>query len=332
MAKPPSLQDVAKAAKLSPATVSRYLNGSLSLPAETADRINTAIARLKYRPNPHARSLSRGRSDTLGLVIPDIANPFFSRLAAAVESRADEKGLGLMLCSSLNRPERELDYIERLQRNFVDGLLIATNHLDDGKLAAAINEAPNIVLLDEDVPGANVPKVFSDNLQGGMLAARHIIDAGHRKLAFIGGPENIMSSRERASGFRDGADGEAEIVAEMFGEYTIAFGRQAMADLLDRRADITAIFVAADEILFGMLDVLRERDIRIGQDLSVVTFDDAGPLAFFDPPVTAIRQSIEDIARQALDLLLSRLGGDTRDPVLRVPTELVERASVRRLG
>jgi LacI family transcriptional regulator len=149
MSKPPSLQHVAKAAGLSPATVSRYLNGSLVLPKETAARIDAAIAALNYRPNPHARSLSRGKSDTIGLVIPDIANPFFARLAAAVEKYADAAGIALMLCSTLNRPERELDYVERLRRNYVDGLLFTTNHQDEnGALAAAINASANIVVMD----------------------------------------------------------------------------------------------------------------------------------------------------------------------------------------
>ena len=159
MNKPPSLQHVAKAAKLSPATVSRYLNGSLTLPKETADRIDAAIATLNYRPNPHARSLSRGKSDTIGLVIPDIANPFFAKLAAAVEHYADAEGMALMLCSTLNRPERELDYLERLRRNYVDGLLFTTNHRDEqGTLAKAINSSANIVVMDEDVDDVAVPK------------------------------------------------------------------------------------------------------------------------------------------------------------------------------
>jgi LacI family transcriptional regulator len=329
MPKPPSIGDVAKAARLSPAAISRYLNGSLTLPQATSRRIDEAVAKLNYRPNPHARSLSRGRSDTIGLVVPEISNPFFSKLAAAVELAADKAGLGVMLCSSLNRAERELDYIERLQKNFIDGLLFSTNHSDNGSLAAAINGARSVVLLDEDVDGAHVSKVFSDNELGGALAARHLIEAGHQRLAFIGGPIGLMSARERVAGFRRAtASAAAEIRTELFGDYSISHGREAMTQILDRYADVTAVFVASDEILVGMLSVLRARGLRVGRDLSVVTFDDTGPLELLDPPITAIRQSIDHIALRAVEILQDRLNGDAATVIERIPVELVVRESV----
>jgi LacI family transcriptional regulator len=331
MSKPPSLGDVARAARLSPAAVSRYLNGSLTLPHATSRRIDDAIAKLNYRPNPHARSLSRGRSDTIGLVVPEIANPFFSKLAAAVEKAADEAGLGVMLCSSLNCAERELDYIERLRKNFVDGLLFATNHSDNGSLATAINGASSVVLLDEDVDGTDVSKVFSDNEQGGELAARHLIEAGHKHIAFIGGPVGLMSSRERALGCRravNSSQSGAKITIELFGDYAISHGREAMAEILNRHADVTAVFAASDEILIGMLSVLRECGLHVGDHLSVVTFDDAGPLHLLDPPITAIRQSIDDIGRRALALIQNGLSGAVERVTERVPVELVVRSSV----
>ncbi len=334
MTKPPSLQDVARLAGLSPTTVSRYLNGSLVLPKVTSTRIDEAISALNYRPNPHARSLSRGRSDMIGLLIPDIDNPFFARLAAVVEREADAAGLALMLCSTLNRPQRELEYIESLRRNFVDGLLFATNHADNGDLAGEINRNTNIVLVDEDIDGVIAPKIFADNWQGGMLAASHIVSHGHSRLAFIGGPEPIMSTRERANGFRHGvskASSRATVEAAFFGAYTINFGRDAITSLLETTPGITAIFVASDEILYGVLEVLRERHIRVGHDLSLVTFDDAGPLAHFDPPITAIRQPISEIGRQAFQLLRNRLEGMTDNPVIHVPVELIVRNSVRRM-
>src|ERR1700712_706088 len=141
MAKPDGvarLRDVAAAAFVSVAAVSRYLNGTLVLPTETAQRVNDAIKHLDYRPNPHARRLSMGRSDTIGLVVPDIANPFFAQLADAVERAAAARGLDLMLCATRNQPQRELDYIAWMRRNHMDGLLFATNHTDDGSLARAI--------------------------------------------------------------------------------------------------------------------------------------------------------------------------------------------------
>lgn len=333
MTKPPSLQDVARAASLSPATVSRFLNGSLNLPPETAERINAAIATLNYRPNPHARSLSRGRSDTIGLVVPDVANPFFARLAAAVEHHAGQAGLGLMLCSSVNRQARELDYIERLRRNHVDGLLFTTNHQDEHQaLRQAIGASRNIVVMDEDVEDTQVPKVFGDNMLGGRLAARHFIEAGHRRLAYVGGPRNIMTSRERAQGFAEEvARHGGVVVAELFGHYTMDYGRVAMDLLSENHPEVTAVFIGADQVMYGMAQVAKERGIRLGEDLSIITYDDVGPLALLDPPVTAIHQPVEEIGRLGFDLLMARMAGDLSTPVVRVPVTLVERGSVRRI-
>ena len=238
-----TLGDVAKAAGLSPAAVSRYLNRSLPLPQATAARIDAVVAALDYRPNRSARSLSRGRSDMIGLVIPDIANPFFSRLAAMVEREANARGLTVMLCTTANSLAREKRYVETLGPDTVDGVLFATNRADpDGSLAAAIN-GNNTVLVDEDVPGTEVSKVFCDNVAGGFLAGRHLAEAGHRAIAYVGGPAALMSAEERASGLRMAAREAGPAVAiraELFGAYEVAHGSAAMARSLDEHPDPTA--------------------------------------------------------------------------------------------
>ena len=331
MAKSTSLNDVAKAANVSPATVSRHLNRSISLPKDTAARIDRAVAALKYRPNAHARSLGRGRSDTIGLVIPDIANPFFAKLAGAVEIAADQKGLGVMLCATFNRQAREIEYIDRLRQNFVDGLLFATNHADDGELATAINESAGVVLIDEDIPGADAAKVFADNEQGGALAARHLLEAGHRHLAYIGGPHGLMSARERAEGFRDvvrQAGPAAEIAVEAFGNYDADHGRATMTRLLDDHAAATAVFAGSDEILIGMLEVMRERQLKVGRDISIVTFDDAEPLSLLDPAITAVRQPIDRMGLAAVEMMLEGRKAPDSVTTMRLPVELVVRNSV----
>ena len=334
--RPVTLEQVAKAAKLSPAAVSRYLNGSLSLPAATRSRIEGAVRELGYRPNLHARSLSRGRSDAIGLVIPEIDNPFFSRLAAATERAADAQGIAVMLCSTSNKLIREVNYVEKLDASMVDGLLFATNHHDaDGALAAAINRAARVVLVDEDVPGTNVPKVFSDNVQGGYLAGRHLVEAGHRRLAYIGGPRDLMSAKERAAGFRqavrDSGTGAA-VIEELCGDYRSEHGAEAISDILARRPEITAVFAGSDEILVGVLRTLADRSIAVGADISIVTFDDASPLELLATPVTAIRQRIDAMGERALALMLEALDGGVAPRVERVPVELVVRRSVRFLG
>ena len=235
-----------------------------------------------------------------------------------------------MLCSTFNRPARELDYIDRLRNNFVDGLLFSTNHVDDGELSASINETSGVVLVDEDVPGARGPKVFADNEGGGSLAAQHLLSAGHRNLAYIGGPRGLMSARERAQGFRkvvrESAAGAA--ACEVFGEYTAAHGHVAMTSILDERPQVTGVFAASDEILIGMLEVLRDRGLAVGRDISVVTFDDVGPLGLLDPPVTAVRQPIDEMGRAALAHITALFAGSSGMETTRVPVELIVRGSV----
>lgn len=328
-----TLKDVAEACDLSVATVSRYLNHSIKLPKTTTDRIDAAIDALSYRPNPHARSLSLGRSETIGLVIPDISNPYFAHLAAAVERTAAEFGLGLVLCPTLSRTDRELDYLSRLSRRHVDGLLFVTNNGDNPDLARALLNAGTVVLVDDEIDGATAPTIMADSEQGGYLAAAHLIAAGHRKLAYVGGPPGLSSSRSRSAGFRRAiAESAADItvLADLTGEYSAAHGRLAAERVLALDPRPTALFAASDEIVLGLLSVFKQRGIRVGPDISVVAFDDVGPLELFDPPLTAIRQPVAAMGRRAVERVLSLIKGHSAEPATEIlPVELIIRESVR---
>lgn len=328
-----SLKDVADAAGVSVTTVSRMLNGSLQLPPETKLRIDKAIHELKYEPNPHARRLSRGRSDTIGLVVPDIANPFFATLVATIEEEADKRGLALSLHATLNRPGREIAYLRSLGRNHVDGLVFVTNHPDDGELAALINQTGKVVVVDEDVPNAMVPKLFCDNEQGGYLVGRHLAEYGHRRVLYIGGPQEMISTRRRYKGLEramiehgTGIDG----LIRYEGDYTVEFGRAAGRRFLDEGKPATAIFASSDEIAIGLIEVLRGQGVSIPGEVSIVGFDDVGPLHLFAPPLTAIRQPVRAIGERALSLLLEtdwqQRGDFTSEELL--PIEIVVRDSV----
>ena len=327
------LRDVAAEASVSVAAVSRYLNGTLHLPQDTARRVEAAIARLDYRPNPHARRLSTGRSETIGLVVPSIDNPFFAQLADAVEQAAASRGLDLMLCATRNQPQRELDYIAWMRRNHVDGLLFTTNHVDDGSLARAIANSPNVVLLDEDIPGADVAKVFADNDNGGFLAARHLIEAGHRRLAFVGGPRGMLSTTERLAGFRRAvaeAGPSCAVVSEHFSQYVSPGGSLSAEAMLASSPKATAAFVTSDELTISVLEALKTHGISVPDAFSLVSFDDVRPLHLFSPPITAIRQPLAEMGQAAFEFLVgASTDGNPMSP-LRLPVRLIERASVAR--
>jgi LacI family transcriptional regulator len=269
-------------------------SGSTGLSADlTTDPTRTRGASAWAAPRPSASCC------------PRLPAPFFARLAAAIEEAADRAGLGLVLSATLNRQGRELDYIERMRRNDVDGLIFVTNHPDDGTLRRALNTTPGTILLDEDVPGAAVPKVFCDNEQGGFLAGQHLLTAGHRQIAYIGGPSGLMSTRERRAGLDRAvaAVPGAAVVWESFGPYTVAEGAGAAAALLRSAAQPSAIFAASDELVLGLLPVLCESGLRIPDEISIVGFDDIGPLHLLDPPVSAIRQPVAEIGERAVALL-----------------------------
>ncbi len=331
-----NLQDVANAAGVSKTTVSRFLNGSLDLPEKTALQINTAIRALNYKPNPHARRLSLGRTDTIGLIVPDIATPFFATFVAAVEQEADAHGKALALYATLNRRDRELSYIDLLRQGHADGLIFITNHQGDAALADRINTAGLCIVVDEDVVGTQVPKLFCDNFEGGRLAGRHLAQSGHRHILFIGGVDEMISGQRRYGGFAAGmaeVGGPDCVIERAQGTYTFAAGREAAREFVARpnHSRPTAIFASSDELLIGLYEVLQESGVSIPDDVSVIGFDDVGPLHLFAPAVTAVRQPVRDLGKRALRLLLETSApseGKKLPQEELLPVTLVERASV----
>lgn len=332
---PASLKDVAKEAGLSPAAVSRHLNGTLELPDETQERIERAVQRLGYRPNPHARRLSLGRSDIITLIVPDIANPFFATLASAVESTASEKGKIVQLHATSNLEDREIAVLELAADNRSDGVVFCTNRRPSPAVSAAISALPRAVIVDEEVPGAGAPQVFADNAQGGYLAGRLLARWGHRDIAYLGGDPALMSTRLRAEGLerglKDGAGADSVTVRIFSGSHDMVSGRALAAEMIDAGdRDETAIFAGSDEIAIGAIETLRERGIRIPQDISLVSFDGARALHLYDPPITAVRQPAKGLGARAVELLLDGDWDNQTFPekIERLPVELIERASV----
>jgi len=333
VAKVPTIRDVAELADVSKATVSRYLNGSLALPPETAKRVDDAVIALNYRQNSLARRLSLGSSETIGLAMPEVANPFFAELADAVEEAASESGYGLALCITRNKLERETLYLRWLDTRHLDGLIFATNRPDDGSLRSLIGERANIVLVDEDVPGTDVPKVFVDNVEGSYLATRHLLDAGHRRIAHVTGPDTLFTVQERLEGYRRAlAEAQVPFDADLvrYGSYDRRFGRAVGADLITCAQPPTAVFATSDYIAVGVLDALRERALDVPAYMSIVGFDDMEFASLLMPPITTVRQSAAELGRTGVALLVAMLTGQaTASPtVRRLPVELIERASV----
>jgi len=330
-----TLSDVAEEAGVSTTAVSRYLNNRIELPRATRERIDTAIAKLNYRPNLLAKRLSTGRTEAIGLVVPEISNPFFAELAAAVEADAQRHGYAVYMSSTLGDRVREIDAIQRLQDRHVDGLIMMTNEPDDGSLAEILSKQRNVVLLDEDIPGVSLPRIFVENEEGGYLATRHLIMAGHRDIAIVSGPKNLMSVRERLAGFERGM-AEAGLTVRpgwtLLGDYSRDYGRSAAALLFANINRPTAVLACSDYIAIGMLSAARQMGVHVPRDVSLVGFDDMPFAELVDPPLTTVRQPIAEMGRAAFGQLLALMNNADVVPQTRLPVELIIRQSVRTLG
>lgn len=330
--RPATIRDVAEHAKVSATAVSRHLNGQLVLPPDTAHRIELAVRELHYVPNAIARRLSRRRSETIGFITSDIVYPFFASIASAAEAAASELGLSFAIFNSRNNPDKELHFLSRLDDRQVDGILLMTNHVDDGALRAKINATPKVVLLDEDVPGANAPRLFAENERGGWLATRHLVEHGHTRIAYVGGPRGLISVDERYEGFRralaeSGLKPDPAMVS--FGVYDTA----AAADVFHRlwaTARPTAIFSGGDLMALGIMQAARQLGLTVPADFSLVSFDDMPNAGLFNPPLTTIRQSAEAFGRRGIEMLMPYLEGKRVADQPRIAVKLIVRDSVGR--
>lgn len=326
-----TIHDVAQDAGVSPTTVSRYLNNRIELPSTTAARIDAAIRKLDYRPNLLAKRLSTGKTEAVGLVTPEIREPFFAELASAFEDEADRHGYTVFISSTRSDRNREIASLERLHDGHVDGLLMMTNTADDGTLAALIGRRRNVVIVDEDIPGVSAPRLFVENEAGAHAATRHLIEAGHTRIAYLGGPDGLFTVGERYAGFvramREAGIGiRPEYVA--IGSFAPDLARAATLNFLALDHPPTALFASSDYLMIGAVQGLRARGVRIPDDMSLVGFDDMSFGELLTPPLSAIRQPVESLGRLGFQTLLALLNGESPPMLTRLPVQLMVRQSV----
>jgi LacI family transcriptional regulator len=317
---------------VSPATVSRYLNKTLALPSATAERIDRACKVCDYRPNRLAKRLSLGSSELIGLATPEIANPFFAALAAAAEDEARGLGYSLLITSTNGDPDVECANIDRVDARHVDGLIVLTNRPDDGRICERISGRDDVVVLDEDVPGADVARIFVENEQGSYQATRCLIEAGHERIGHIGGPKELFSAKERFRGFvaalREAGLSVAPSLVR-FGAYDHASGLAAIRSLLSgAAAPPTAIFAGSDYIATGVLQGLQQMGLESPRDLSIASFDDMPFAELLHPPLTTVRQPIDQMGRLGVSTLIAQIRGERQRRLARLPTTLIVRGSV----
>ena len=327
-----TIQEVARAAGVAPSTVSRYLNGQLRVSPATEARMLDAVRDLGYVPNAQARNLARRRSGVVGFVVPEISNPYFGAIADYVVDEVERHGLLVLLCSTRSQAVREASYIDLLASGAIDGMLYLGSFPSNERLAAAIRGGLPVVVIDEPIADATgVHTVVMDDYAGGYQAASYLVALGHRQIAFVSGPAELASVRERRRGYEDalrkgGIDPAGQLV--LAGHFSEQFGMSALPRLLSAPQPPTAAFVASDYIALGMLSAAETHGVRVPGDLSVVGFDDIRFSQYVRPRLTTIRSPLERLARVGVELLFERLAGadsGARTEVL--PVELIVRES-----
>jgi LacI family transcriptional regulator len=329
-----SIRDVATRAGVSVGTVSNVLNRPELVSPATRDRVLGAIAALGFVRNESARQLRAGRSRTIGLVVLDIANPFFTDVARGVEDVANEQGLAVILCNSDDRPEKEAAYLDVLAEQRVQGVLITPTAELSPHLEQLRRTGVPVVLLDRQSPIRDQCSVAVDDVLGGHLAGAHLMERGHRRIAFIGGHRGLPQIEERLAGVEQAVRevlGTSETLSVLAEELTVEGGREAGSRIVGMPAATrpTAAVCANDLIALGLLQEMVRHGVRVPQEFAIVGYDDIDYAGAAAVPLTSVRKPRQELGAAAAELLLdeARSGGEHRHQQRLFQPELVVRES-----
>jgi LacI family transcriptional regulator len=334
---PVSIRDVAAHAGVSVATVSNVLNRPDIVAGPTRERVNASIKELGFVRNESARQLRAGRSRIIGLVVLDVANPFFTDLARGVEDEASKAGLAVILCNSDDQERKEKRYLELLEEHRVQGVLITPVVGTGTRLGRLQRRGTPVVLVDSRSPSRGQCSVAVDDVLGGDLALSHLLSEGHGRIAFVAGPRSIRQVADRLDGAfralaRAGQEpGDLELID--VGALNVASGQKAGAEIAARPAAArpTAVFCSNDLIALGVLQEMTRHRIRVPEDISIVGYDDIDFAAAAAVPLTSVRQPRQQLGRTAARMLLEEAAAHDSHQHQQVifEPELIVRASTR---
>jgi LacI family transcriptional regulator len=306
-----TLEMVAEEAGVSPSTVSRILNGTAKVRESKVRAVRAAISKLQFQPNPVARSLARGRSMSVGVVIQTIDSPFYGEALAAIEKGLFRAGYSVLFLSGHWREDDERRCVEHLLARRVEGIILVTSCLPDAELVRLAKQVP-IVLTGRSIEAERSYSMDADSTPGARLATEYLIGQGHRKIAFIAGPADRPDSQQRLSGYKAAlASAKIPYLAKLVvpGDYSDGGGHLAMNRLLDSKAEFTAVFAANDQMAYGGMLALHRRGLRVPQDVSIVGFDDLPTSSYIIPPLTTVHRSINELGEAAAEAMIDLLDG-----------------------
>lgn len=327
----PTMKDVAALAGVSLKTVSRVVNDEPLVSADASKRVRAAVLQLGFHPDERAGNLRRAgrKTDTIGLVVSSVANPFAASVNRAIENAAVTRGVAVFASSMDDDPEREQPAVDALLRRRVDGLILTTVRKSQSYLLAEQSYGTPFVFIDREPVGIEADAVVSDHATGASTATRHLIEHGHRRIAFLGDRSDIQSARERHRGFARELgnagipSGDAPLIVDLHGD---AVAEETAMTMLTSDNRPTAIFSSQNLITVGVLRALRRLGLQ--HTVALVGFDDLPMADLLDPGITVVAQHPESIGALAADRLFARLDGDVQPPrTFVVPTVLIPRGS-----
>jgi len=348
------IKDVAERAGVSTATVSHVINETRFVREETRQKVLAAIEALNYQPSAIARSLATNSTQAVGLVISDIANPFFTAVARGVQDAIHQQGYHTIFCNTDEDPAREDEYLRLLSARQIDGLIIAPSGVRSERLRHLADAGIPIILLDRETPDIEAPLVGVDNEGGAYQATRYLIELGHRRIAVLVGIETISTLVKRFDGYKRALQ-EAGIPLDdtlvvradprfysnqthppvppppmyLTNKQMTPTAFHAFQRLLDLPNRPSAVFVTNNEMTIGVLHALKERGLRCPDDISLVSFDDHAWAPIFSPALTVVRQPTYQLGQLAAALLMKMLNQEAIDPPSPLPVEFIIRESCR---
>jgi LacI family transcriptional regulator len=328
-----TMQDVAKRAGVSAMTVSRVVNGREGVDSETQRRVEETIRALDFVPNRIARGLVSQKTQTIGLIVPDVVNPFFAPVVRGAESAARKAGYRVLLCNSEGDLRLEREYIDDLVAHRVEGLLLApASDRSRSSILSLLRGGFPLVLIDRALPDADCDLIVSDSANGARRLVEHLIAVGHREIAHVTDAEDTSTGRERLRGYREALEAAGiPFQSELVIQTTVdrIGGYRAAQEILARVPLPTAVFTVNNMTAVGTMEALRERGLSVPKDMGLVCFDDVEHLAVLSPFLTVIDQPAETFGSLGAQLLLERMSGKASSRPRRIvlQTDLIVRES-----
>jgi LacI family transcriptional regulator len=321
-----SIKDVAREAGVSTATVSHVINNTRFVSDDVRARVLQAIEHCRYYPNAHARSLASGNSRILGLVISDIANPFFPELVKSIETAAFERGYEVMLTNTNYDPERASHYVRRFIERKVAGVALMTSEIDKNLIDDLARREVPVVFLDLGKPGKNMSNLRVDYETGIEEAILHLVALGHSKIAFIGGPAHLRSAQRRLEAFKNAKKqlfpNEPQLIYH--GNFKIEGGRLAADEILSAGELPTAVLAANDLMALGAVSEFRRAGLEVPRDISIVGFDNIAFAALANPSLTTVSLPRSELGRRAVESLMQTMEHPAQQGVeITIPTHLI---------